>query len=134
RCRWFTLGWNGICDGHIFDSSIVRLPFLRLQGEQAATTLIQVVCPPRERGNRWSNVRSSREPQYWQLNLSRRNTLNRVKAGWVEGFTKVLSETTLGSFISKLGLRTARSYSATIFTRSRKTALIASCHDHSDSG
>ena len=61
-------------------------------------------------------------------------TLKRVKAGWVEGFTKVLSETTLGSFISKLGLRTARSYSATIFTRSRKTALMASCHDHSDSG
>jgi hypothetical protein len=32
-----------------------------------------------------------------------------VNAGWVEGFTKVLSETTLGSFISKLGECTARS-------------------------
>ena len=28
------------------------LPLRRLQGEQAATTLIQVVCPPRERGSR----------------------------------------------------------------------------------
>src|SRR6202022_3242893 len=102
--------------------------------EQAAITLPQVVWPPRERGTRWSKVRASRAPQYWQLNLSRRNTLKRVKAGCVAGFTKVLSETTLGSFISKLGLRTARSYSATMFTRSRKTALIASCHDHSDSG
>ena len=113
---------------------MVILPFLRLQGEQAATTLIQIVCPPRERGNRWSKVRSSREPQYWQLNLSRRKTLKRVNAGCVVGFTKLLSETTLGSFISRLGLRTARSYSATMFTRSRKTALIASCQDHSESG
>jgi hypothetical protein len=30
---------------------------------------------------------SSRAPQYWQENLSRRNTLKRVKAGWVAGFT-----------------------------------------------
>jgi len=41
---------------------------------------------------------------------------------------------TLGIFISKLGERTARSYSARIFTRSRNTALMVSCHDHSDSG
>ena len=110
------------------------LPLRRLQGEQAATTLSQVVCPPRERGSRWSKVRSSRVPQYWQEKRSRRNTLNRVNAGWVAGFTKVLSETTLGSFISRLGLCTARSYWATMFTRSRNTALMASCQDHSDSG
>src|SRR6266540_3571540 len=116
------------------DSCGVRLPFLRLQPEQAATTLIQVVWPPRERGTRWSNVRSSRVPQNWQANLSRRKTLNRVKAGCVAGRTKVLSETTLGSFISTLGLCTALSYCATMFTRSRKTALMASCHDHSDRG
>ena len=65
----------------------VRLPLRRLHGEQAATTLSQVVCPPRERGTMWSKVRSSRSPQYWQEKRSRRNTLNRVKAGWVEGFT-----------------------------------------------
>jgi hypothetical protein len=35
--------------------------------------------------------------------------LKRVKAGCVAGFTKVLSDTTLGSFISRLGLRTERS-------------------------
>src|SRR5215510_3154992 len=110
------------------------LPFLRLHGEQAATTFTQVVWPPRERGSRWSKVRSSREPQYWQLNLSRRNTLKRVKAGCVAGFTKVLSETTLGSFISRLGLRSAGSDSATMFSRSRKTALMARCQNHTDSG
>ena len=93
----------------MFASAMVWLPLRRLQGEQAATTLSQVVRPPRERGTRWSKVRSSSAPQYWQTNLSRRNTLKRVKAGWVEGLTKVLSETTLGSFISKLGERTARS-------------------------
>src|SRR5580704_12697307 len=116
------------------DSAGVKLPLRRLQGEQAATTLIHVVCPPRDRGTIWSNVRSSGEPQYWQENLSRRKTLNRVNAGLVEGRTKVFSDTTLGSFISRLGLCTAVSYSATMFTRSRNTALIASCHDHSDSG
>ena len=57
-----------------------------------------------------------------------------MKAGCVAGRTKVLSETTLGSFISTLGLCTALSYCATMFTRSRKTALMASCHDHSDRG
>src|SRR5665647_1943444 len=81
----------------------------QMQSEQAVTTLIQVVCPPRERGSKWSKVKSSRSPQYWQEKRSRKNTLNRVKAGWVEGFTKVLSDTTLGSLISRLGLRTARS-------------------------
>src|SRR6266550_8841427 len=116
------------------DSAGVRLPFLRLQSEQEATTLTQVVWPPRERGSRWSNVSSSRVPQNWHTNLSRRNTLKRVNAGWVEGRTKVLSETTLGSFISMLGLCTAWSYSSTMFTRSRNTALMASCQDHSDRG
>ena len=43
-------------------------------------------------------------------------------------------ETTLGSFISKDGERTARSYSETMLTRSRKTALTASCQPHSESG
>ena len=47
-----TVGWNGICDGHILDSPGVKLPLRRLQGEQAATTLSHVVCPPRERGSR----------------------------------------------------------------------------------
>ena len=34
-------------------------PFRKLHGEQAVTTLSQVVCPPFERGIRWSKVRSS---------------------------------------------------------------------------
>ncbi len=60
--------------------------------------------------------------------------MNRVKAGLRLGCTKVLSETTLGRFIDNDGLCTAISYSETMLTRSRKTALIVSCHDHSDSG
>jgi len=64
-------------------------PFLRLHPEQAATTLCHVVWPPRERGNRWSKVNSSRAPQYWQTKRSRRNTLNRVKAGLRDGFVLV---------------------------------------------
>jgi hypothetical protein len=35
--------------------------------------------------------------QYWQTKRSRRNTLNRVKAGCVVGLTKDFSDTTLGS-------------------------------------
>ena len=41
---------------------------------------------------------------------------------------------TLGSFISKDGLRISRSYSEITLTRSRNTALTASCHDHTDKG
>src|SRR6202008_3086928 len=102
------------------------LPFRKLQGEQAATTFSQVVWPPLERGMMWSKVRSSGAEQYWQTKRSRRNTLNRVKAGWVVGLTKDFSDTTLGSWISNVGLRTAFSYCSTILTRSRNTALIAS--------
>ena len=61
--------------------------FLRLQTEQAATTFSQFVTPPLERGMTWSNVSSSRSPQYWQVNRSRRKTLNRVNAGKRLGLT-----------------------------------------------
>jgi hypothetical protein len=50
------------------------------------TMFSQVVRPPRERGMTWSKVSSSPLPQYWQEKASRRNRLNRVKAGgrsWV---------------------------------------------------
>ena len=79
-------------------------------------------------------MRSSWQPQYWHWKRSRRKTLNRVKAGVRTGFTNVLSDTTLGSRITKVGLWTAASYSETMFTRSRNTALIVSCHDQSESG
>src|SRR3546814_20438192 len=69
-------------------------------------------------------------PQYWHSKESRRNTLKRVKAGRRSRLTYCFSEITLGSFISKLGERTTVSYSDTLFTRSRKTALMASCQDH----
>jgi hypothetical protein len=45
-----------------------------------------------------------------------------------------LSEITLGSLSRHDGERTSRSYSATMLTRSRNTALTTSCHGHSDSG
>src|SRR5258708_31760693 len=70
----------------------VRLPLRRLQGEHAATTFSQVVWPPLLRGMMWSKVRSSSAEQYWQTKRSRRNTLNRVKAGCVVGLTKDRSE------------------------------------------
>src|SRR5215471_5492657 len=114
-----------------------RLPFKRLQLEHAVTTLSHVVRPPRQRGTTWSKVRSCEakgSPQYWQVKRSRRKTLNRVKAGRRAAGIYSFSEMTLGRRISKLGLRTISSYSEMMLTRSRKTALTASCHDHSDNG
>ena len=73
--------------GVICASCVSRSPLRKLQGEQAATTFSQVVAPPFDRGVTWSKVSSSREPQYWQTNRSRRNTLKRVKAGERDGFT-----------------------------------------------
>ena len=56
--------------------------------------------------------------------------------GFLDDFTKIVRRRSLGlsGRIRILGLRTTWSYSATMFTRSRKTALIASCQDHSDKG
>src|ERR1700748_1749610 len=58
--------------------------FLRLHSEQAATTFSQVVIPPFERGTTWSNVRSSRWPQYWQGERARGDTLKTGEAGKAE--------------------------------------------------
>ena len=82
-------GWRGAWAGHIRASRGIFPPFLRLQGLQAATMFVHVVFPPRLRGTTWSKVKSSRSdfPQYWQEKLSRKNTLNRVKAGFRAWFT-----------------------------------------------
>src|SRR5215813_12086218 len=114
-----------------------RLPFRRLHGLQAVTTLLQAVRPPRDLGTTWSKVSSlvaKSPPQYWQLKRSRRKTLNRVNAGRRAAGTYSLSAMTLGRFISKLGLWILRSYSEITLTRSRNTALTASCHDQIDRG
>ena len=87
----------------------VRPPFLRLQGAQAVATFSQVVRPPWARGRTWSKVSSRGSPQYWQEKRSRRNRLNRVKAGYSDGRTYWRSAITLGSFIARLGLCTSRS-------------------------
>ena len=55
-----------------------RSLFLRLQGEQAVTTLFQVEAPPRDRGTTWSSVRRARLPQYWQACRSRAKSARRV--------------------------------------------------------
>src|SRR5262245_21235368 len=62
------LGCTGSRSSRIPTSSSRRLPFLRLQRRHAATTLVQLVSPPRERGRTWSTVRRSpRRLQYWQV-------------------------------------------------------------------
>jgi len=38
----------------------------------------QLDSPPFERGMTWSTVKFEREPQYWQVQLSRANTARRV--------------------------------------------------------
>jgi hypothetical protein len=124
RCQWRIPHWSG---------SLLALR--RLQGLQAATTLVQVVRPPRDRGTTWSKVRSAAAwpvPQYWQLNLSRRKTLKRVKAGLRICGTYSFSAITEGSFISMVGELIETSYSETMVTRSRHTAFTASCQDQSD--
>src|SRR5262245_51820028 len=114
-----------------------RLPFIRLQVWHAVTTLVQLVRPPRERGTTWSKVSSwvgKVSAQYWQRKRSRRNTLNRVKAGRRDCCTNSLSEMTEGSRILNDGLCTSFSYSEMMLTRSRNTALTTSCQGQSDSG
>ena len=56
------------------------------------------------------------------------------KAGLRDCGTYSFNAITLGSRISKLGLRTIWSYSETMFTRSRNTALTESCQDQRESG
>src|SRR5256885_14900740 len=114
-----------------------RLPLSKLHGLQAVTTLFQLVRPPRDFGTTWSNVSSlvaKSPPQYWQWKRSRRKTLNRVNAGRRAAGTYSFSAMTLGSRISKDGLWILRSYSEMTLTRSRNTALTASCHDQIERG
>src|SRR5579864_9195310 len=105
----WVVGCTGFRRGYMPLSRGRRLPFNRLQSPQAVTTLVQIVRPPRERGITWSKVKSCDgpgSPQYWQTKRSRRNTLNRVKAGCLAAGTYSFNDTTLGSLISSDGLRT----------------------------
>ena len=68
------------------------------------------------------------------MKLSLRKTLNLVKAGRLSQCTYRLSEITLGILTFTEGEETSSSYSATIWTRDRKTALMASCHEIRDRG
>src|SRR6185369_13711283 len=136
-CSSCVVGSDGKRCRSMPDSLRSWLPFRRLHGLQAVTTLVHIVRPPRDLGTTWSKVSSlvaKSPPQYWQLKRSRRKTLNRVKAGRRAAGTYSLSAMTLGSFISNDGLWILRSYSEITLTRSRNTALTASCHDQMDSG
>ena len=57
------------------------------RSEDGTGTNAMLVTPPRARGTTWSKVRSPFDPQYWQLNSSRRKRLKRVKATRFCGFT-----------------------------------------------
>src|SRR5215469_525669 len=101
-CTGLWRGYMPLCSGR-------RLPLIRLHEEQAVTTLAHTVLPPLERGTTWSKVRSCEgygSPQYWREKRSRRNTLNRVKAGLRAAWTYSLRAITLGRRISSVGLRT----------------------------
>ena len=131
------VGCRGAARGCMLHSRGRRLPLRRLQGPQAVQTLLQVVRPPRERGTTWSKVRSwvgRPSPQYWHSKRSRRNTLNRVKAGRRAAGMYSLSAMTLGRRIVRLVECTSVSYSFSTETRSRKTAFTASCQDQMESG
>ena len=58
-------GAKGLRFSAMFASLGVRSRFFALQRRQQATTLVQLVGPPLERGITWSKVRSlERTPQY----------------------------------------------------------------------
>jgi hypothetical protein len=101
---------------------------------QEATTFFHVVLPPFDLGIMWSKVISPFEPQYWHLNSSRKNKLNRVKALALLGRIYCFKTTTEGIFISTEGDLTTSSYSARILTLFEILALIESCHVHNDNG
>jgi hypothetical protein len=72
--------------------------------------------------------------QYWQSHLSRKKTLNLVKAGLLAIGTYSFKASTLGNFIWKFGELTVWSYSDITFTLPLKMALTASCQGHVDKG
>jgi len=77
-------GLVGAFDSFISTNLSKRRPFFKLQLVQADTTLFHVVFPFKHLGTRWSKVNSFAEKcswQYWQVKLSRKKTLKRVKAG-----------------------------------------------------
>ncbi len=74
-CGW---GMDGVRRGCMPAFSGRWSALRRLQGAQEATMSSHVEEPPLERGITWSTVRLEREPQYWQVQLSRAKTARRV--------------------------------------------------------
>ena len=105
-CNSQLVGLRGSWRGIMLHSRGSLLPLRRLHGPQAVTTFSQLVRPPWARGMTWSKVSSGAErlwSQYWQAKPSRRNTLNRVKAGMRAEGMKSRSAMTLGRRMVKLG-------------------------------
>ena len=73
-----------------------------------------------------------KEPSYFEIRLPKETYKKCLEDSKTYEFP--FKEITLGTFIEKPGDLTISSYSDTIFTLSRKTAFIVSCHDHNDSG
>ena len=111
------------------------IAFLRLQGLQTLY-VSQRDRPPFGRGVTWSrsNHLLAILSQYWQVNVSRKNTLKRVNAA--SGFIGIYSfkAITDGKGIVRDGELIISSYSVIIVARSRNTAFMLSCHDQSDNG
>ena len=119
-------GSKGSLSINNFNSFRVLLPLDVLQSEHAVITFSHVVLPPFDLGNIWSKVKLFFALQYWHSNSSLRNTLKRVKAGFLEHMTYCLSAITLGIFIFIEGERTISLYSEITETFSKNTALILS--------
>ncbi len=96
--------------GHMPASRGSLLPLRRLQGEQAVTTFSQVVWPPCERGMQVveGQILVGAAILAGEA-VAQEDVEPREGRDAVDGLTKVFSETTLGSRISKLGLCTALS-------------------------
>ena len=105
--------------------------------KHAETTLSQLDDPPLERDKTWSKVSSEALNfilQYWHLKWSLKKRLNLVKGMFLFSGINFFKLITLGKFIENEEELTFSSYWATIFTLSRKTAFIVSCHPHKDNG
>ena len=107
---------------------------MRLHGEQAVTTLSQVVCPPLERGDHMIEGEIVMRAAILAGEAVAQEDVEPREGGNPRRLHIGLERHDAGQRNSKEGLRTTRSYSDTMLTRSRNTALIASCQLHSDSG
>jgi hypothetical protein len=90
------------------------------------------VIPPRDRGSTWSKVRSPFRAAILAAEFVPQKKIEARECHALLGFDEIFQHDDRGYAELCLWLRTTWSYSATICTRSRKAALIASCQGQSD--